>query len=68
VAAVQFAGGAVDSEIEANHAAGAEDDLVAAAGMLGTVAEEPDVGGEQFLVFDEDFANVRGAHFFLAVE
>lgn len=68
VAGVEFAAGAEDGEVEAGGAADAEDDLLAAALVDGSVTEDPEVGVEFGFVRGEDGGDVGGACFFFAIE
>src|SRR5579884_330205 len=68
VAAVQLVAGAVDREIERDNTARAEDDLGAAALVHRTVADQPDVAGQQVLVRGNDLGQVRRAGLLFTLE
>ena len=68
MAAVQFVVGSVERDVDGGDAARAEDDLLAAALVHRTVADQPDVAGQQVLVLGDNLRQVRRAGFFLAFE
>src|SRR5205085_4556789 len=68
VAVMQTFDRTVDRQLGVDHAAGAENELHAAALVDWTVAEDPGVGAEDVRIFREVVAEVRGAGFFFPFE
>ena len=68
MAAVEFAIGAIDGEVETCDAADAEVQLLLAGGVYGAVADEPYVGFEEIFVRCDDLLQSGRTCFFLAFE